>query len=212
MPTSSNSAEPLRTDIATYLSEQVRGLDVLDVGCVDHDATREQDDRWLHKRLAATAASIIGVDIEEAACQRLRERGYSMVAGDACTVDLGREFDAIVAGEIIEHVENPGQMIRNLARHLRSGGRLHVTTPNAYYAVHIVEALLMDPRKRWNPQHVAWFDPFTLTNLLERAGCRVTSCRYFSRSRKLRRLGDYGLPMMGWMASSLLITAQKARH
>jgi 2-polyprenyl-3-methyl-5-hydroxy-6-metoxy-1,4-benzoquinol methylase len=54
----------------------------------------------------------------------LRERGYNAVAGDACSVDLGQKFEVVVAGEIIEHVENPGALVRNLARHVAPNGKL----------------------------------------------------------------------------------------
>src|SRR5215217_1271530 len=85
----------LQTDILTYLREVVRGKDVLDVGCVDHSAGTETNDRWMHKHLAQTAGSILGLDILEEDCAELRRRGYNMVAGDACKVSIGKEFDCI---------------------------------------------------------------------------------------------------------------------
>ena len=199
----------LQTDILTYLREVVRGKDVLDVGCVDHSAGTETNDRWMHKHLAQTAGSILGLDILEEDCAELRRRGYNMVAGDACTVSIGKDFDCIVAGEIIEHVENPGLMIRNLARHLRPGGKLIITTPNNFFGLHMIESLLCNPRDRWNAQHVAWYDPFTLTNMVERSGLRVESCLYFTRSRKLLKAVTAGVPCWGWLASSIAIVATR---
>src|SRR5579872_3744834 len=105
----------IQTDILSYLEDQVRGLDVLDVGCCDHDVDNPPSgDRWMHARLGRAAKSILGMDILERDCAKLRARGYDVVAGDACTVSLDRTFDVVVAGEIIEHVENPGQLVRNL--------------------------------------------------------------------------------------------------
>ena len=199
----------IQTDILTYLADVVRGKDVLDVGCVDHSASTESSERWMHKHLCAAAGSIVGLDIEEADCAELRRRGYNVVAGDACSTRLEREFDVVVAGEIIEHVENPGVMIRNLAAHLRPGGKLVLTTPHSFFALHMVESLFCDPRRRWNPQHVAWYEPFTLTNMVERCGLQVDSCLYFTRSTKLLKALRMGVPCWGWLASSIVITATR---
>jgi len=42
----------------------------------------------------------------------------------------GEKFDALVAIEIIEHLENPFRFIRECAKLLRPGGLLFLTTPN----------------------------------------------------------------------------------
>lgn len=41
-----------------------------------------------------------------------------------------RDYDAVVAVEVLEHVENPWRTVRELAALLRPGGYLFVTTPN----------------------------------------------------------------------------------
>ncbi len=44
----------------------------------------------------------------------------------------GRPFDVIVAGEIIEHLENPGLFLRACRPLLSAEGSLIITTINAY--------------------------------------------------------------------------------
>jgi 2-polyprenyl-3-methyl-5-hydroxy-6-metoxy-1,4-benzoquinol methylase len=198
----------IQTDILSYLEDQVRGLDVLDVGCCDHDVDNPPSgDRWMHARLGRAAKSILGMDILERDCAKLRARGYDVVAGDACTVSLDRTFDVVVAGEIIEHVENPGQLVRNLAKHVRPGGKLILTTPHIHFALHFFESIFCDPRKRWHPQHCVAFEPFTLRNLTERCGLRVETCGYVTRSRKLLTLVRAGMPCWGWLSTSIVIVA-----
>lgn len=44
--------------------------------------------------------------------------------------NLGNAFDVVVAAEVIEHLENPRLMIRDIFRILRPGGVALITTPN----------------------------------------------------------------------------------
>ena len=45
-------------------------------------------------------------------------------------LEIGRKFDAVVAVEIIEHLENPAHVFRQAAQLLKPGGIFLVTTPN----------------------------------------------------------------------------------
>lgn len=196
--------------VQDYLSHLVTGKSVLDVGCADHAAESEAQDTWLHKHIRGSAASVVGLDYSKEAVEELNRRGYHIICADAMTADLGQQFDVITAGEIIEHVENPGAMLRNLARHLNPGGRLVVTTPNVWFAFHFVESLFFEPHKRWNYEHVAWYCSFTLCNLLQRCGLRVKAIRYMARSRKTRSvLRTFGLSCPKWLSSTLVVVATK---
>jgi len=44
--------------------------------------------------------------------------------------DLERKFDIIVAGELIEHLENRGVFLENVKKHLKDNGIFFLTTPN----------------------------------------------------------------------------------
>jgi 2-polyprenyl-3-methyl-5-hydroxy-6-metoxy-1,4-benzoquinol methylase len=47
---------------------------------------------------------VVGVDIQKEDVERLRKLGYEVVWGDVTTINLGKKFDVIVAGELIEHL------------------------------------------------------------------------------------------------------------
>ncbi|HVA64430.1 MAG TPA: hypothetical protein VNF74_11950 [Terriglobales bacterium] len=98
-------------------------------------------------------------------------------------------------------------------RHLGPDGRLVLTTPNPFYAVHFVEFLLSAAEARWNGEHVAWICAFTLGNLLARRGLELDQCVYFTRSRRLRQLLRLlHLPCPRWLASTLVVVAKPARE
>ena len=44
---------------------------------------------------------------------------------------LGKKFDTVIAGEIIEHLEDPIKFVKFCKTILKKGGRLIITTPNA---------------------------------------------------------------------------------
>lgn len=188
----------------------VRGKRVLDVGCVDHNAEIAATDTWLHSHVARTAAYALGIDILEREIERLRQRGYNVICGDAARLELAERFDVITAGEILEHLDNPGQFLQNMRRHLKDDGILVLTTPNVFFGLHFLESLFASPYRRWNPEHVAWYCYFTLENLLKRNGMRVEQCYWLTRSRKIRKLLRLlGLGCPCFLASTLLVVARK---
>jgi 2-polyprenyl-3-methyl-5-hydroxy-6-metoxy-1,4-benzoquinol methylase len=105
--------------IQDVISELVRGKTVLDVGCVQHNADNQGSDTWLHRHLVRSAASVPGVDIIQTEVARLTDRGDKVSCADAVSLDLDEAFDVITAGEIIEHLDEPGAFLRNMHKHLR---------------------------------------------------------------------------------------------
>lgn len=62
------------------------------------------------------------------------------------SIDLDKEysfgeFDIVIATEVIEHIENPYKFIRDSVRHLKHGGLLLVSSPNAANIYSIVKIL-----------------------------------------------------------------------
>ena len=84
----------------------------------------------------------------------------------------------IVAGELIEHLSNPGIFLKNMHMHLKNSGRFIITTPNAYalrYTIkHLLSGIVVP-----NSQHAFYFDYFTLKELCERHDFLVEESYYF---------------------------------
>ena len=77
-------------------------------------------------------------------------------------------FDTVVAGEIIEHVGRPQDLVSEAGRVLARGGTLVITTPNPFCIPWLIKGR-RGPEATWNPEHVGWFDGATLANLADRA-------------------------------------------
>ena len=112
-------------DLYGVFKKYVSGKNVLDLGCVDFDwkkAIAEKKDFWLHGFLCRHAKNCVGVDIYQDEVKSLNDAGYTCVAGNVETIDIGRKFDVIIASNLIEHLSNPGLFLENVKRHLNARG------------------------------------------------------------------------------------------
>lgn len=150
------------------------GKKVLDIGCVAHYSDSAHAAEWLHRHLSQSAAECLGVDILEEDVRALRERGFNVIAHDVLATPLDDTFDVIVCGEIIEHIERPGDLFASAARMLHPEGRLLITTPNPWYIGYILKSMFPNRFLPVSADHVAWYDAPTLTELAERNGFVLT--------------------------------------
>ncbi len=139
----------------------IHGESVLDLGC----ASRYGRSDWLHGLLAKDFSELVGIDINQTTVEKLQAEGFDVRLADARNFDLGRQFDAVFAGELIEHLDDVRGFLANIRRHLRTGGQLILTTPNAFYVGNFVY--------RWgghgqvHPEHTCWYCEDTLRHVLE---------------------------------------------
>jgi len=151
-----------------WIVEQVRNKDILDVGsCGFSWMTRpswfERD--WVHAVIVRNARSVLGIDIYKEGIERARKFGYhDIIYADAENFSLNRKFDVIFAGEMIEHLSNPGLFLHCAKRHLRKGGGLVLTTPNARHP----QRWMWD--KAMSPHHVQLYTMQVLKQLMRANG------------------------------------------
>ena len=145
---------------------------VLDLGCAS--GWRRSD--WFHGLIAGVASECVGVDLDGEALTTMSERGYQLVHGDAQTVDLGRTFDVVHAGELVEHLDDPHALLASARRHMRADSRLVLTTPNAFCVTNFLYRLGGQPKV--NRDHVCWYCEDTLRQLLERNDFEILELRY----------------------------------
>ena len=164
-------------------------------GLATHDSVIKlvQSHLTVPSRIADLAAG------EGAFSVRLRDLGHSVVAVDAFDdnwkvpdielmvqdldsefalpmVDDDSKFDAVVAIEIVEHLENPFRFIRECAKLLKPGGLIFLTSPNVEA---VYSRLLFLYTGRLNsfgayetvrPAHITPIFRWKLDMLLEEAG------------------------------------------
>jgi 2-polyprenyl-3-methyl-5-hydroxy-6-metoxy-1,4-benzoquinol methylase len=189
------------------IADVVRGKETLDIGCVDHEAGQEEKGGWLHKVILDNASYVLGLDFAQKEVHELAGKGYNMVYGNAEDVNLERLFDVVVAGELIEHLDNPGRFLGNVKRHLRPGGRVVLTTPNPFYPKRILEILRFG-KAQVHPQHVSWFCAQTLHVILERAGFSEVQIIHINNSEKMKGVVNLLTGFRPWFSTNLLAIAK----
>jgi SAM-dependent methyltransferase len=157
----------------------VIGPRVLDVGCTDHSENIGTSHGigspyWLHGRLKDMFPALYGIDISAENVRLLEEHGYrNLYVQSAESFDLPGKFNSIVAGELIEHLANPGLFLTRCREHLAPDGRVIITTPYPFSLFSILYALVKYPRTCSNTEHTCWLCPETLSNLAQRYGFKV---------------------------------------
>jgi methionine biosynthesis protein MetW len=161
------------------LAEAVpHGARVLDVGCAGGYLALE-----LRR---ARGATVLGIEADPAAVAAARARGVEVVAGSVCdpaVLDAAPgPFDAIVCGDVLEHLADPWGALGALARRLRPGGVAAISVPNAAHWT-MRRALLCGrfPREEhglFDRTHLRWLTRADARALVEGAGLEIVAERF----------------------------------
>jgi SAM-dependent methyltransferase len=151
----------------------VQGPWVLDIGCAGH-VPEPHSPSWLHGVLRTNFPHVVGIDIDETNVRQLQALGYQDIyLQSAETFALPQKFNTIVAGEVIEHLANPGLFLERVAAHLAPGGIAIITTPYPFSLLYGLYAFSKYPKTCQNPEHTCWFCPRTFDTLVLRTGLRT---------------------------------------
>jgi len=177
------------------IRQECSGKRVLHLGCTNFPYTQEsiKNKMLLHTELEAIAADVWGIDGDRMGIDILLAHGSKQILlGDLENLDqveLNQTFDVIVAGEMIEHLNNPGLFLDGVKRFMHGGSRLLITTINAYGGMRFLWYGLRGKRGRFefvHPDHVAYYSYSTLKLLLERHGMHVENFLFYDIGKEHR--------------------------
>jgi 2-polyprenyl-3-methyl-5-hydroxy-6-metoxy-1,4-benzoquinol methylase len=163
-----------------------RGVRVLDVGCGEgHFAAA----------LAHAGAAVVGIDVAAEPLRRARARHPGL---DLRLVDAegpwplqDASFDAVWAGEVLEHVADTGGWLSQVRRVLRPGGSLLLSTPAHGRLVRLWLALSARAfETRFDPRgdHLRFYTRASLSDLLADFGFEQIEVRSAGGLPGARRL------------------------
>lgn len=103
---------------------------------------------------------VTGMDVDDDALRHAAERGLQTVWGDVeeALPFPDESFDAVVVGEILEHVRFPDEVVGELLRVLAPGGVVVGSVPNAFRLKNRLRFLLGRSPEN-NPMHLRMYSP-----------------------------------------------------
>lgn len=141
------------------------GAKVLDIGFYGQGNGADSP-YWVHRLLFEQGADVWGLDLAYDEEHILGPKDhYRRGSAESFTID--QDFDVVFAGDIIEHLSNPGLFLDAVRKHIKNDGVLILTTPNAFNLFNLVEKLTKD-EPTVNSDHTFYFNRKTLLKLLEK--------------------------------------------
>lgn len=122
------------------------------------------------------SATVTGIDLVEAD----PVLGYSrQVVGDLhdCVELSPTQFDAVVAGEVLEHVEDPYGFLHSLWDRLKPKGVLRLSTPNPLGFPVLFFEMVRSERRFFSDDHMFYFNPRWVVRMLQHTGFEEISLK-----------------------------------
>ncbi len=154
---------------------------VLDVGCATGN---------LAEVLAERGCRVTGIEIDPEAARQAEKHCERVIVGDVERLDLGTEldeesFDVVLFGDVLEHLKDPLQTLKQLKPFLRAEGYVVASIPNVAHGS--VRLSLMQGRFQYRSlglldnTHLRFFTRESVERLFKDAGFLITELRRTSR-------------------------------
>ncbi|MDD5362919.1 MAG: methyltransferase domain-containing protein [Ignavibacteria bacterium] len=161
-------------DRIVFIKSNCYGKKVIDMGCYDETALIKLDTTfWLHREICHAADEVIGIDnaaeLPETG-KKFFENEYMFkcdVLNFAKVIDSNVKYDIVIAGELIEHLQDTLDFLKTIKKDFK-GEYLLLTTPNAVSLSNVL--LGLTKRESCHKDHYQVYSYKTLNTLLIRAG------------------------------------------
>jgi SAM-dependent methyltransferase len=127
-------------------------------------------------KILGSVGEVVSVDVSKDALSYARKNfsGLNCLRLDVQLLSFSDErFDCVVALEVIEHVEDSAQLLREIHRVLKKGGLLIISTPNIKHLMNRIRHPFTKLTKPENPYHKREFTSKDFEFLLERSGFSI---------------------------------------
>jgi 2-polyprenyl-3-methyl-5-hydroxy-6-metoxy-1,4-benzoquinol methylase len=148
---------------------------LLDVGCGTGTITSTLRD--------ALSLDVVGVEPHPERAEQARTEGLNVITGvyDQTFAQRNEKFDYILFADVLEHLVDPAEMLREVKNSLAPDGRVLASIPNVAHWT--VRAQLLFGNFNYKPTgimdatHLRWFTRRSVRRLFEAAGYEVEDIR-----------------------------------
>jgi protein-L-isoaspartate O-methyltransferase len=162
-------------------------LKILEVGCGDGSITLP-----LSRFNGTVRAFDLDEDLVAGVKRSIAEQGITNITvnkEDAYTFDAyGDKYDVIVVSEVLEHTDQPADIVAKLKTHLAPGGILIATVPNGYGPWELKNKFLK----------------LVTLNIAKDKECGHNHVQFFTFGSFTRMLNEHGLLLVGFAKSDVL--------
>lgn len=161
-----------RQEMLDLVNTHKQGLSVLELGCA-----MGANLQWLRAQNPSVRG--VGVELNSAAAAVAQNFG-DIYQQDVEQLDFSKwagQFDYVLAGDILEHLQNPWQMSEKIRNVLKPGGMLIVSLPNVLYWDNVLNLM----RGEWQYEdsgildrtHLRFFTKKSVETMLTEAGFTI---------------------------------------
>lgn len=163
------------------------GKNVLHLGCTDSPFHKQRylKGQLLHQQLIHVCKSLYGVDIDKESLFWMKQvllKGEYHVGDieDNTFMDTfaNKNIDVVLLPDVLEHLNNPFKALKNIHKVCNYNTKIIVTAPNAFSLKTFMRILI--GYEFIHQDHIAFYSPYTLKNILCKAGFTVSEFFTFS--------------------------------
>lgn len=170
---------------------------------------------------------------------RLKDAGFEVIANDIndeiykaydipkLSIDLNKplptflkdSFDLVIAMEVIEHLENPFKLLRDLKTVVKPGGYILLTLPNTIDSYSRISFLRRGFLYHFAPQsweetgHISIILPWQLEIMIKKAGLRIVFKEYVVKKKiKIKNLKTLIIFMLKKVISLIMLPKESLKY
>jgi 2-polyprenyl-3-methyl-5-hydroxy-6-metoxy-1,4-benzoquinol methylase len=177
----------IREDLLQHVKGE--GLVILDVGC----ATGVNGQFLKDKKIAK---EVIGIELDPLMAKEAQGKIDRVVVGNIESGTIleeleGKKFDIILLGDVLEHLYDPWNVLKELTSFLSTGGRMIISVPNIqhielFISVYLKGEWQYNERGIFDKTHLRWFTYKNILRLEEKCSIKIKKIerKYRFRDRK----------------------------